>query len=154
MNEENSSDLFFVKKSKLHGNGLFAKKFIKKDTNLLDLKFTVLPKDYAEKCIENNLSYSEIEEQFIKYYKVLTFDNYLNKIHFKCADGYSHYIYMMLLGDASFINNSFSDDAQNVKIIYNSEDEKIYMSSVKDIQAGEEILVNYGDFGDFNKIKN
>ena len=151
MNEENSSDLFFVKKSKLHGNGLFAKKFIKKDTNLLDLKFTVLPKDYAENYIDNNLLYSEIEQQFIKYYNVLAFDNYLNKIHFKCANGEDHYIYMMLLGDASFINNSFTDDNQNVKIIYNSEYQKMYMYSVKDIQIGEEILVNYGDF---NKIKN
>jgi hypothetical protein len=151
MNEENSSDLFFIKKSKLHGNGLFAKKFIKKDTYLLDLKFTVLPKDCAVKYIENNSLYSEIEKQFIKYYNVLTFDNYLNKIHFICADGYSHYIYMMLLGDASFINNSFSDDNQNVKITYHPKEEKMYMSSVKDIQVGEEIITNYGDF---NKINN
>jgi len=149
MNEESTSDLFFVKKSKLHGNGLFAKKFIKKDTNILDLKFSLLPKDYVEKYLNDTTLYSPIEKEFIKYYNIMTFDNYLNKIHFKCLNGYSHYIYMMLLGDASFINNSFKDDAQNIKITYSSEDKKIYMSSVKDIPAGEEILVNYGDF---NKI--
>ena len=151
MNEENPSDLFFVEKSKIHGNGLFAKKFIKKDKNLLDIKFFLLPKEMVERHINNTMYHSEIEKEFIKYYGVLTFDNYLNKIHFKCLNEYSHTVYMILLGDASFINNSFNDENQNIKTSYCSESKKIYIQSTRDIEIGEEILMNYGDF---NKINN
>lgn len=150
MNEESTSDLFFVKKSELHGNGLFAKKFIKKDTNILDLKFSLLPKEYVERYINDTTLYSEIEKEFIKHYNILTFDNYLNKIHFKCLNGYDHYIYLIFLGDATFINNSLNDKNQNIKMIYCSESEKIYIYSTKDIEIGQEILMNYGDFYKIN----
>lgn len=146
MNEENSSDLFFVKKSKIHGNGLFAKKFIKKDKNILDLKYILFPKEAIEKYKNATIDYSEIEKEFIKYYELLTFDNYLNKLHFKCLNGHSHIIYAILLGDTSFINNSFNDENQNIKILYSSESKRIHIRTTRDIEIGEEILMNYGGF--------
>ncbi len=114
-----------VKESRIHGLGLFAAQFIPKGTVVWKFMFgfdLLMTKEEIDKLSE------PAKDQFYNY-------AYLDKKHNK---------YMLCSDDARFFNHS---DDPNC-------DERIddITTAIRDIQLGEELIVNYKDFyGDINQ---
>ena len=115
-----------VKKSKIHGTGVFATETIPKNTEVIEYIGEKISKGIgdkrSEKQIKKSLKSSEIGSVYI-------FE--LNKKH--DIDGNKSY------NKARFINHSCNPNCE-VDIIKN----RIWISSIKKIKKGEELSYDYG----------
>lgn len=115
-----------IKESNIHGLGLFADQFIPKGTEIwkftpgFDLKFTR----------EQILSFSETVQIYI----------YKHSWRSKKSK-----LYCFSSDDGKYFNHS---ENPNVLSEYRDNEEEVVTVSIKDIQAGEEILDDYNSFED------
>ncbi len=117
--------LYTIKKSKIHGKGVFAKCDIKAGTKIMEYLGDLLGKDEAN---ERGLAYEE-EALETKDGSVYIFE--LDEDLF--IDGKVDY------NDAKYINHSCDTNCEAVQ-----EGNQIFFYATKDIFAGEELLFNYG----------
>ncbi len=117
--------LYEIRKSDIHGNGVFATCLIPEGTKIMEYLGDLLAKDEAN---ERGLAY-EAEAEKTKDGSVYIFE--LSEELF--IDGKVDY------NDAKYINHSCETNAEAVQ-----EDNQIFFYATKDIQEGEEILFNYG----------
>lgn len=117
--------LYIIKKSEIHGNGVFAKCPIKKGTQIMEYLGETLGKDEANK---RGLEY-EAQAEITKDGSVYIFE--LDEETF--IDGKFDY------NDAKYINHSCQTNCESVQ-----EGNQIFFYATKDIKAGEELLFNYG----------
>ena len=113
-----------VKKSNIpnSGNGLFATTDIKKDDTIAEFEGDILTPDEVDEL-------SDIE----KYYLV-DVDGYLSLFSRGCHAAYANDAEG--LGDSGYKNNSF---------IEMDDDNRAYLTALRDIKSGEEIFTSYGD---------
>ncbi|MFX1378714.1 MAG: SET domain-containing protein-lysine N-methyltransferase [Promethearchaeota archaeon] len=106
--------------SEKKGRGVFAKKYIKKDT-VIDIAYVVpIP----------NKDYNKIRKTILYNYCYIWED----------PEHMPAFRNAITLSISQFINHSFEP---NVKYLYDYENKAIEFSAVRDISKGEEILVNY-----------
>jgi SET domain-containing protein len=111
--------------SQKKGKGIFAKEFIEKGTTIDIAHVLLLPeKDYF--LIENTM-----------------LGNYL--FNWEDPQGNSDYKTVILMSFCEFVNHSYNPNCTYEK---NYQEKYIKFYAIKDIQAGEELTVNYNGIAD------
>jgi SET domain-containing protein len=108
----------YISESK--GRGVFAKKNIKEGT-IIDVAHIVL--------IPNN--HYDVIQDTVLYDYIFAWDDPKYEGEYQCA---------IALSISQFINHSYNP---NVKYIYEYENQTIEFIAIKDLQTGDELLVNY-----------
>lgn len=121
-----TSPYITVKKSDIHGTGVYAKKFIPKGTRIIEYVGERVTKAESDKRAQIPLNENSENEE---YGAVYIFE--LNKRH--DIDGYVKY------NTARYINHSCNPSCES-EVIRG----KIYIIAIRDIQEGEELSYNYG----------
>lgn len=124
--KKSTSPYIIVKQSSIHNKGVFAKKFIPKDTRIIEYVGERITKKESDRRAILPL---ERAKNSAKYGAVYLFE--LNKRY--DIDGYVSY------NTARFINHSCSPNAET-DIIRGH----IWIIALRDINKGEEISYNYG----------
>jgi len=119
----NLLEVRFISEKK--GNGLFAKKDIKKNTII----------DVAHIIPIPNKDYKKIRKTILYHYCYIWEDP-------KCLPEFKNAISLSI---SQFINHSFNP---NVKYLYDYDDNTIEFITIRDILKGEEIVVNYNGLVD------
>jgi|TARA_Y200000002_G_scaffold317259_1_gene275848 SET domain-containing protein len=118
--------MWIVKKSKVHGSGIFASKNIKKNTKIIEYIGEKITKSEGDRRSERRL------KQFLKSQK--TGSVYIFELNKKYdIDG------SPLYNKARYINHSCEPNCE-VEISNN----QIWISSIKKIKKGEELSYDYG----------
>jgi SET domain-containing protein len=132
-----NNDNLFIKKSQIHGYGVFTKSKILKDTKIISCRYAVVPSNVFK---NNGLEYNKNEIDFMMYKRILSMKEYI------CVLPIYNDIYVILLGVPSFINNSMSHEKSNTIGVL-SENYEINLDfdiyATKDIEANEELLIFY-----------
>ena len=118
---------YVVRKSKIHGTGAFALKYIKKGERIAEYLGRKISKEESEKI------YEKLQEKLKNNHEqgeVYIFD--LNDEWDLDGDVPNN--------PAKFINHSCNPNAETEQ----DEDDRIWISATKDIKEGEEITFNYG----------
>ena len=114
------------RKSGIHNTGVFAKRFIPKGTQIIEYVGEIISKKESEKradiVLKNSNNHKETGGVYI-------FE--INKKH--DLDGNVPY------NTARFINHSCNPNCESENI-----DDRIWITAIKDIKKGEELLYNYG----------
>jgi uncharacterized protein len=120
------NEFTYLKKSKIHNNGVFALKFIPKGTRLMEYTGELVSKEEGTKRCD--LSHAEHKKNPNKG-AIYIFDiDEENDLDGDTPDNY-----------AKFINHSCETNCE-----YEQEGKKIFVQSTKDINKDEELTINYG----------
>lgn len=122
-----SSNQFIAKTSKIDNIGIFANKDFKSDF-LLE---TVIPYKISKLLFYIN----------IVYIKLSVFCKKKNKTNLFKYLSYSGEVFHIL--PTMFMYSNHSRNQPNIKIIYNKDSNTYSILSIKDINIGDEILLNY-----------
>ena len=121
------SNKFIAKPSKIHGIGIFANQNFKSDF-LLE---TVIPYKISKLLFFINIA----------YIKLCIFCKKKNKTNLFKYLGYTGEVFHVL--PTMFMYSNHSKDNANIKIIYNKDQNTYSVITIKDINIGDEILLNY-----------
>ena len=116
-----------VKKSGIHNKGVFAKKNIKKGTEIIEYRGRKITKKESERICDRHLEKSRKDES-----KGAVYIFELNKRH----DVNGNFAW----NPARFINHSCEPNAESQI----EDNKKIWIVATRDIKRGEEITYNYG----------
>ena len=92
------SNLIYLKKSNIHGYGIFASEDIKKDTLIEKPKYTLVPNTFS-----NELNYNQDEIDFIKKTNILDISNYIG-YYYPLIDNRVYNLNIIILSICKFIN--------------------------------------------------
>ncbi len=126
---------YIVRNSKIHGNGVFAKRDIKKGEEVIEYKGKKLTKKESDDIAERTLEMAKSNKNLGQVY---IFE--INKKY--DIDGNVSY------NPARFINHSCTPNCETQQ----DDEDRIWIVAVKEIKKGEEITYNYGyDFENYKE---
>lgn len=135
------SDNLYIKKSNIHGYGVFAKKKIKKDSLIDSPRCIFVPKIFLNKIflyIAHKLI-NKYEKKFIDKYKVLSFCRYIFEYRIP-SDSIKTTVHIIPITLLLFSNSS--KDC-NVDLKYDLISKEFFFQANKDINQDDEILLDY-----------
>ena len=124
--KKTSSPYIFVRRSKIHGTGVFAKKDIPKNTEIIEYVGDKITKKEAERRSELPIDRNKADSDHGAVYLFI-----INKRY--DIDGFVPY------NTARFINHSCEPNCEAINI-----GGKIWIVALKDIEIDEELSYNYG----------
>jgi SET domain-containing protein len=136
--------MYYIDKSNIHGNGVFALKNIKSGEEICAPKYIIIPKKFIESIDLINNNYSNSEIIFSKMNDSLGLNSYINKINFE-YDNEKKYCYIIFLDNISLCNTHADKNKINIGIKTDKQNNilKFIIYAIKDINKDEELLLQY-----------
>jgi len=135
MNDFFYSNLIYLKKSNIHGYGIFASEDIKVDIVIEKPRYTLIPNTFS-----NELKYNQDEIDFIKKTNVLDISNYIG-YYYPLIDNHVYNLNIVPLSICNFINWANEENDINCTFTFDLNSHYIYLKAVKNIQKGSELLI-------------
>jgi hypothetical protein len=139
MNDFFYSNLIYLKKSNIHGYGIFASEDIKADTIIEKPRYTLIPNTFS-----NQLNYNQDEIDFIKKTNILDISNYIG-YYYPLIDNHVYNLNITLLSISNFINWANKEDEINCTFTFDLDSHYIYLKAIKNISKDSELLIKRKD---------
>jgi hypothetical protein len=140
----NYTDFFYIKKSLVHGYGVFAKNDIQEGIILDCPRYLMIPnllmKNEKINSFLNKILSPKYQKEFSYQNNILYYNSYVFKTKFYMENKKMKEIYFIPITQLVFCNNS---SAPNIETRYNPNYQTIYFKTIKSISKDEEILLEY-----------
>jgi hypothetical protein len=139
MNDFFYSNLIYLKKSSIHGYGIFASEDIKADTIIEKPRYTLIPNTFS-----NQLNYNQDEIDFIKKTNILDISNYIG-YYYPLIDNHVYNLNIIILSICKFINWANKEEDINCEFTFDLNSHYVHLKAVKNIQKDSELLIKRKD---------
>ena len=140
----NYLDLFYIKKSPIHGYGVFAKNNIEKKAIIDCPRYIMVPnfliKNRKINNFLNKILSPKYQTDFSNKNNIIYYDSYVFKTKFYVEDKKMKEIYFIPITKLVFCNSSIDP---NIEATYDPSNPTIYFESTKNINKDDEIFLEY-----------
>jgi hypothetical protein len=135
MNDFFYNNLIYLKKSNIHGYGVFASENIEKNKIIEKPKYALIPNN-----LSSSSSFNEDEIDFMKKTNILDIYKYIG-YYYPLIDNHVYNLNIIILSICSFINWANSEDDINCVFNFDLDSNYISLKALKNINKDSELLI-------------